>query len=91
MHGHDIGKQSFFYEHEFYVFSNCLPRTVLGNPRDNETITGLYKLMKHVFYKKYHLGYRKGKPTATEIIEPHKHKVVILSSFKEINDFMNSL
>lgn len=59
--------------------------------RDNETIWGLYKLMKHVFYKKYHLGYRKGKPTPTEIIKPHKHKVITLSSFKEINDFINSL
>ena len=56
-----------------------------------ENIGGLYKLMKHVLYKKYHLGYRKGKPTPTEIIEPHKHKVITLSSFKEINDFLNSL
>ena len=58
--------------------------------KDNETLGGLYKLMKHVLYKKYHLGYRKGKPTPTEIIEPHKHKVITLSSFKEINDFIDS-
>jgi len=59
--------------------------------RDNETIGGLYKLMKHVLYKKHHLGYRKGKPTPTEIIELHQHKVIILSSFKEIDNFLNSL
>jgi len=59
--------------------------------RENETIEGLYKLMKHVLYKKYHLGYRKGKPTPTEIIDPHKHKVIVLSSFKEINDFIDSI
>lgn len=59
--------------------------------RDNETIGGTFKLMKHVLYKKYHLGYRKGKLTPTEIIEPHKHKVVTLFSFKEIDDFINSL
>jgi len=59
--------------------------------RENETIEGLYKLMKHVLYKKYHLGYRKGKLTPTEIIDPHKHKVRTLSSFKEINDFIDSL
>jgi len=47
--------------------------------------------MRHVLYKKYHLGYRKEKPTPTEIIEPHKHKVITLSSFKEINNFLNSL
>ena len=59
--------------------------------RENETIGGLYKLMKHVLYKKYHLGYRKGKLTPAEIINPHKHKVITLSSFKEINDFIDSL
>jgi len=59
--------------------------------RDNETIGGLYKLMKHVLYKKHHLGYRKGKPTPTEIIESHKHKVITLSSFKEIDEFIDSL
>jgi len=59
--------------------------------RDNETIRGTYKLMKHVLYKKYHLGYRKEKQTPTEIIEPHKHKVITLSSFKEIDNFLNSL
>jgi adenylate kinase family enzyme len=56
-----------------------------------ENIGGLYKLMKHVLYKKHHLGYRKGKPTPTEIIELHKHKVITLSSFKEIDDFIESL
>jgi hypothetical protein len=59
--------------------------------RDNETIGDLYKLMRHVLYKKYHLGYRKGKLTPIEIIEPYKHKVITLSSFKEIDDFLNSL
>jgi len=59
--------------------------------RDNETIGGLYKLMKHVLYKKHHLGYRKGKPTPTEIIKFHKDKVITLSSFKEIDNFLNSL
>jgi adenylate kinase family enzyme len=59
--------------------------------RENETIGGLYKLMKHVLYKKYKLGYRKGKLTPTEIIEPNKHKVVTLSSFKEINKFLETL
>lgn len=59
--------------------------------RDNETIQGLFKLMRHVLYKKYHLGYRKGKLTPTEFINPHKHKVITLSSFKEIDEFINSL
>jgi adenylate kinase family enzyme len=58
---------------------------------DYETVKGTLKLMKHVLYKKHHLGYRKGKLTPTEIIEPHKHKVITLSSFKEIDEFLNSL
>ena len=59
--------------------------------RENETIKGLFNKMKHVLYKKHKLGYRKGKPTPTEIVDPHKHKVITLSSFKEIDEFVNSL
>lgn len=59
--------------------------------RDNETISGLFKLMKHVLYKKYGLGYRKGKLTPSQLISPYKHKVITLSSFKEIKDFFDSL
>ncbi len=56
-----------------------------------ENIGGLLHLMKHVLYKKHHLAHRKGKLTPTEIIEPHKHKVITLSSFREIDEFLNSL
>jgi adenylate kinase family enzyme len=56
-----------------------------------ENLGGLLKLMKHVLYKKYHLRHRKGKLTPTEIIEPHQHKVITLSSFKEIDRFIDSL
>ena len=59
--------------------------------RESETFAGLYKLMKHVLFKKYKFGYRKGKPTPAEIIDPYKHKVVTFSSFKEINSFINCL
>jgi adenylate kinase family enzyme len=59
--------------------------------RDNETISGLFGLMKHVLYKKYGLGYRKGKLTPTQIIEPYKDKVITLFSFKQINEFLKSL
>ncbi len=58
---------------------------------DYETVKGTLKLMKHVLYKKHHFGYRKNKLTPTEIIEHHKHKVITLSSFKEIDEFINSL
>lgn len=64
-------------------------RRYLG--RDNETLHGLYKLMRHALYKKHKLGYRKGKPTSAEIVEPYKDKVITLSSFKEIDGYFNSL
>ncbi|MBP9711447.1 MAG: hypothetical protein KBD55_00210 [Candidatus Pacebacteria bacterium] len=59
--------------------------------RENDTILGSLKLMKHVLYKKYGLGYRKGKRTPSILIEPRKHEVITLSSFKEINEFLDSL
>jgi len=59
--------------------------------RDNETLRKLFSLMRHVLYKKYKLGDRKLKLTHSELIEPHKHKVIMLSSFKEINEFLDSL
>ncbi len=59
--------------------------------RDHETLSGLFKLMRHVLYKKYKLGYRKGKDTTTDVIKAHKYKVVTFSSFREINNFINSL
>ncbi|HUC88674.1 MAG TPA: hypothetical protein VMR49_01440 [Candidatus Paceibacterota bacterium] len=59
--------------------------------RDNDTISGVLHLMRHVLYKKYDLGYRKGKRTPSILIESHKHKVITLSSFKEIDEFINSL
>lgn len=58
--------------------------------RDNETLKGSLRLMKHVLYKKYKLGYRKGRLTPTEFIIPHKHKVITLCSFKEINKFIDN-
>lgn len=59
--------------------------------RDYDTLLGSLKLMRHVLYKKYGFGYRKGKRTPTILVEPRKHEVITLSSFKEIDNFLNSL
>lgn len=58
--------------------------------RKDESFKSTLHLMRHVFYKRYNLGYKKGKPTHIEVIEPYKNKVIILSSFREINDFVNN-
>lgn len=59
--------------------------------RDNARLIDLALLMKHVFYKRYGLKYKKGKRSNSEFIAPFKEKVVTLSSFKEINNFINNL
>lgn len=59
--------------------------------RDNESWLDLLQLMRHVLYKKYGLGYKKGKPTNTDLIAPYQKKTVTLSSFKEIDEFLNTL
>ncbi len=68
----------------FFLFKRYLQR-------ENETLFGNLKLMRHVLYKKYGLGYRKGKRTPLILIEPRKNEVITLSSFKEINKFLDSL
>jgi len=59
--------------------------------RDNETLRGSFKLMKHVLYKRYGWGYRKGKLTPSELVSPYKDKVIALHTFREINNFINTL
>jgi len=59
--------------------------------RKDETVIQTLLLMRHVFYKRYGLSYKKGKLTHTEVLAPYKHKVITLSSFEEINNFLNHL
>lgn len=59
--------------------------------RKEDTIKNTLILMRHVFYKRYGLGYKKGKMTHKEFVFPYKHKLVLLSSFKEIDDFLNTI
>jgi adenylate kinase family enzyme len=56
-----------------------------------DNLKGTLALMRHVFYKRYGLGYKKGKMTHKEFIEPYKDKVITLSSFKDIDNFIKSL
>lgn len=58
--------------------------------RKDGNLMKILPLAKHVFYKRYGLGYKKGKPTSAELIAPYKNKVVKLSSFREINIFVSN-
>jgi len=59
--------------------------------RKNENLKETFALMKHVFYKRYGLGYKRGKMTHKEFIEPYKDKVITISSFKEMDNFIKNL
>ncbi len=59
--------------------------------RGNESFIGILELLRHAFYKRYSLGYRKGKVTVGEFIAPYKNKTITLSSFKEIDNFIKTL
>lgn len=60
-----------------------------------ESLKKVFFMMKDVFYKRYNLGHRKGEMTYKEMyqkmINPYRDKVIELHSFKEIDDFVNSL
>ena len=60
-----------------------------GNGGGKESWAGLFQLLKHVYYKKK--GKYKDKQTQLEFVSPHKNKLIILNSFKEMNAFINKL
>ena len=76
------------YNGPFAQVFNILKRHFV---RKDKSFLQTLRLMKHVVYKRYGLGYKKGKMTHTEFIAPYKNKVIVLSSFKQINDFVSSL
>lgn len=58
---------------------------------ENESLKKLFGLMKHVLYKRNGWGYRREKIKISDLIEPYKNKVITISSFKDIDKFVNSL
>ena len=76
------------YKNIFYQWLVLLKRHF---SKKEETFSGSLRLMRHVFYKRYGLGHKKGKMTHAEFIAPYKDKVITLSSFKEIENFINTI
>jgi adenylate kinase family enzyme len=54
--------------------------------REHERLIDLWKLLKHVTYKKYLKGYGTHMPPLKEMLKPYAHKVKSLRSFKEIKN-----
>lgn len=57
--------------------------------RKYESFIDLWKLLKHVTFKKYKKNYSSDLPLET-MIEPYKNKIIELSSYKEISNFLST-
>ena len=72
----------------FYQWHNLIRRHF---KRKDKSFIATLLLLRHVFYKRFQLKYEKGQRTTAERIDPHKHKVITLTSFKEIDEFVDSI
>lgn len=59
--------------------------------RKEETWSNLFDLYKHIFYKKYKLGQQKNKESIEEMLKPYKNKIVVLSTFNEIDNYIKTI
>lgn len=73
----------------FHQWISIITRYIRG--RDHETFLSMLNLLKHVLYKRYGWGYKKGALTHRQIIAPYKHKVIELNSFKSIDQFVHKI
>ncbi len=73
---------SIFYQY-YYLIKRFLTRK-------NERIIDICRLLKHVTYKKFKKGYRNHLPPLREMLEPYNHKVVRLTSLRDINQLFVS-
>jgi adenylate kinase family enzyme len=62
--------------------------------REDKNIIKTLWLLWHVLYKKFQTKnsrFKKGQMTTSECIEPYKSKVIVLSTFKEIDELIKSI
>jgi adenylate kinase family enzyme len=59
--------------------------------RKDESLKSMLILLRHVFYKRFKLGYKKHSTTHRELIEPYRYKVKEFNSYKQIDNFFKSL
>jgi len=59
--------------------------------RGDKNIWHTILLLRHVLYKRYGWGHKKGKIKHHEVVAPYLDKTIILSSFKEIEAFINEI
>lgn len=59
--------------------------------RKGEKFIDLFSLYKHLIFKKYGFGSEKGKTGIADMLKPYEKKVIILYSFKEIDELTKKL
>ena len=56
--------------------------------RVEERPKDLFILLRHVLYKRYGIGYERGKPTIRQLIHPYSTKVVTINSYRDIDHYL---
>jgi len=59
--------------------------------RENERLIDLWRLLRHVTYKKYKKGYGNHMPPLKEMLKPYDNKIVRLVSMKDINKCIGNI
>ena len=57
----------------------------------DESIGSSLFMIRHVFYKRYKLGYKKNSITHRDLLKPYMDKVIELTSYKDIDRYVASL
>ena len=59
--------------------------------RENENLKTIIPLIFYQFKKKYKLGKHKNIESFEDMIKPYENKVILLNSFEEIDEYLNSV
>ncbi len=79
-----------YLEHKNFIGQSfILFKRYLG--REHETFLNFINLIKHIFYGRYSVGYKRGRETDLEYLDRLGVRYIKLSSFKEIDEFVKSL
>lgn len=68
----------------FFLISRHFKRT-------NESLLGLWQLLKHVTRKKYKKEYANYMPSLHELLEPYKEKIIKFNFLREIDQYLESI
>lgn len=53
-----------------------------------ESLKTFFILLRHVYYRRFNLGYKKGSVTLEKFIEQYDKKVILITSFKQVHEIL---